>query len=58
MIGLWDREPKPGSTLARLEAAYLSGIETFDRMQTRGREHAASGNSRQMASSKPSCRMQ
>src|SRR3954454_12710268 len=42
-IGLWNRDARPGTTLARLETAYLSGIEGFDRMQTRSREHAASG---------------
>jgi len=42
-IGLWSAEPKPGSTLERLQAAYLAGIESFDRIETRAREHAASG---------------
>jgi hypothetical protein len=42
-IGLWDRETRPGTTLARLETAYLTGIETFDKMQSRSREHVASG---------------
>jgi hypothetical protein len=34
-IGLWDRDTKPGTTLAKLETAYLTGIETFDKMQAR-----------------------
>jgi hypothetical protein len=42
-IGLWDRDTKPGTTLARLEAAYLTGINAFDKMQAKSREHAASG---------------
>jgi hypothetical protein len=42
-IGLWSTEPKPGSTLERLQNAYLAGIESLDTIEARGREHTASG---------------
>jgi hypothetical protein len=43
IIGLWSIEPKPGTTLARLEQAYLTGIESIDRTEAKSREYAASG---------------
>lgn len=43
MIELWDKEPKPGTTLAKLGAAYLAGIQSFDAVEAKKREHAASG---------------
>jgi len=42
-VGFWDREAKPGSALARLETAFHAGLEVYDTMQTRQREHAADG---------------
>jgi hypothetical protein len=44
IVGLWDIEPRlGGTTLARLEGAYLSGLEAYDKMDARAKEHAASG---------------
>ena len=30
---LWAFEPKPNTTLAKLEAAYLAGVEAVDRVE-------------------------
>ncbi len=43
MIGLWTTPTKPGTTLERLQRAYLTGIESLDAVEARAREHAASG---------------
>lgn len=43
IIGLWSLETKPGSTLERLQKAYLTGIESLDAIETKAREHASSG---------------
>ena len=43
IIGLWSLEAKPGSTLERLQNAYLTGIDSFDRIEARAREHSGSG---------------
>lgn len=42
-IKLWPFEPKPNTTLARLEAAYMSGLDAVDRIEARTRSNAASG---------------
>jgi hypothetical protein len=42
-IGLWDIPAEPGSILASLEAAYLSGIEAVDRIEARKAANATSG---------------
>jgi hypothetical protein len=42
-IKLWRFNPKPNTTLARLEAAYMSGLDAVDRVEARARSNAASG---------------
>ena len=34
---LWEFEPKPNTTLAKLEAAYMAGVEAVDRVEERAR---------------------
>jgi hypothetical protein len=42
-IKLWPFNPKPNTTLARLEAAYMSGLDAVDQIEARTRSNAASG---------------
>ena len=42
-IKLWPFNPKPNTTLAMLEAAYMSGLDAVDRIEARTRSNAASG---------------
>jgi hypothetical protein len=42
-IKLWSFSPKPNTTLARLETAYMSGLDAVDRMEAHTRSSAASG---------------
>ena len=35
---LWAFESKPNTTLAKLEAAYLAGVEAVDRVEERARD--------------------
>src|SRR4051812_24937097 len=42
-INLWEFEPKPGTTLAKLEAAYLAALDTVDQIEQRKAEAKASG---------------
>ena len=34
-IRLWTFDPKPNTTLARLETAYMSGLDAVDRIEAR-----------------------
>jgi hypothetical protein len=43
LIGLLTEEPKPGSTAERLEKACLAALVSFDGIEAKAREHAASG---------------
>ena len=40
---LWTFESKPNTTLAKLEAAYLAGVEAVDRVEARARDNATNG---------------
>ena len=40
---LWAFESKPNTTLAKLEAAYLAGVEAVDRVEARARVNATNG---------------
>jgi hypothetical protein len=40
---LWEFEPKPNTTLAKLEAAYMAGVEAVDRVEARARANATNG---------------
>ena len=42
-IKLWPFDTKPNSTLARLEAAYMSALEAVDQIEAHTRNSAASG---------------
>ena len=42
-INLWEFEPLPGTTLAKLEAAYLASLDTVDQIEQRKAEAKASG---------------
>jgi hypothetical protein len=42
-IKLWPFNPKPNTVLARLETAYMSGLDAVDRIEARTRSNAASG---------------
>ena len=42
-IKLWTFNAKPNTMLARLEAAYMSGLDAVDRIEERTRSNAASG---------------
>jgi hypothetical protein len=42
-IKLWPFNPKPNTTLARLEAAYMAGLDAVDRIEVHARSSAASG---------------
>ena len=42
-IPVWTFEAKPDTTIARLERAYLTGIESVDRTEARNKSSAASG---------------
>ena len=42
-IKLWPFNSKPNTTLARLEAAYMAGLDAVDRIEARTRSNAASG---------------
>jgi hypothetical protein len=42
-VKLWPFNPKPNTTLAMLEAAYLSGLDAVDQIEARTRSSAASG---------------
>ena len=42
-IKLWAFSTKPNTTLARLEAAYMSGFDAVDQIEARTRSGAASG---------------
>ena len=42
-VKLWPFESKPNTTLATLEAAYMSGLDAVDRIEARTRSNAASG---------------
>jgi hypothetical protein len=42
-INLWEFEPKPGTTLAKLEAAYLAALDAVDHIEQRKAEAKASG---------------
>lgn len=42
-IKLWAFNPQPNTTLGRLEAAYMSGLDAVDRIEARTRSNAASG---------------
>lgn len=42
-IRLWPFEAKPNTTLARLEAAYMAGLDAVDRIEERARSSTASG---------------
>jgi hypothetical protein len=42
-INLWEFEPKSGTTLAKLEAAYLAALDTVDQIEQRKAEARASG---------------
>jgi len=43
VVGLWTFDPKPNTTLAKLEAAYLGALEAVDQVETRRSEAKASG---------------
>src|SRR4051812_12085695 len=43
MIKLWPFDPPPNTTLARLEAAYMSGLDAVDRIEAHTRTAAATG---------------
>jgi hypothetical protein len=43
MIGLWTMPTKPGTTLDRLQQAFVTGFETIDKIEAKAGEHAASG---------------
>jgi hypothetical protein len=43
IIKRWRFNPEPNTLLARLEAAYLSGLDAVDRIEERTRSNAASG---------------
>ena len=43
MIKRWSFDPKPDTTLARLEAAYMSGLDAIDRMEARVASNKAGG---------------
>ena len=42
-VKLWTFNSKPNTTLARLETAYMSGLDAVDRIEARTRSNAASG---------------
>ena len=42
-IKLWPFKPQPNTMLARLETAYMSGLDAVDRIEARTRSNAASG---------------
>src|SRR5262245_59350583 len=42
-VRLWEFDAKPGTLLARLEAAYMCGLDAVDRIEERARSNAASG---------------
>jgi hypothetical protein len=42
-VGLWDLQTQPGTRLAALERAYLSALDTVDRVEGRRAESAKSG---------------
>jgi hypothetical protein len=42
-IKLWTFDSKPGTTIARLEQAYLGALSAVDRIEERSRASAASG---------------
>ena len=42
-VKLWPFNSKPNTTLARLETAYMSGLDAVDRIEARTRSNAASG---------------
>jgi hypothetical protein len=42
-VGLWDLQPKVGSTLARLEKIYLTALDSVDKVEARKTESAKSG---------------
>jgi len=42
-VGLWTFDPKPNSTLAKLEMAYLGALEAVDQVEARYSEAKASG---------------
>jgi len=43
LIKLWPFDPQPNTTLARLEAAYMAGLDAVDRVEAHTRNAAASG---------------
>src|SRR5258708_30367538 len=43
MIGLWTMPTKPGTTLNRLQQAFVTGFETIDKIEAKASEHSASG---------------
>jgi hypothetical protein len=42
-VKLWPFDPKPNTILARLQTAYMSGLDAVDRIEDRTRSAAASG---------------
>ena len=42
-VRLWEYDPKPNTTLAKLESAYLAGLNAVDRAEERTKANAASG---------------
>jgi hypothetical protein len=42
-VRLWEYDAKPGTTLAKLESAYLAGLNAVDRAEERTKANAASG---------------
>jgi hypothetical protein len=42
-VGLWTFSPKPNTTMAKLEAAYLGALEAVDQVEARRAEAEASG---------------
>ncbi|WP_338830174.1 hypothetical protein [Bradyrhizobium sp. 27S5] len=42
-VGFWELEAKPGSTLARLEKAYLAALDTVDAVEAHKATSASSG---------------
>ena len=42
-VKLWTFDSKPNTALARLESAYMSGLDAVDRIEARTRSNAVSG---------------